>query len=576
MARKALIEPTDTADDANAQTAGQPGMQALQRGLRLLNLIALSDGPMRFTTLLEASGLPKGTLHRILHTLIDERYLVLHERDQTYSLGSKPFQLAHRVWDQFDLRGAAEPELERLADLTGEAVRLGILDGDKVLYIDQRDTPRQVRLSNGVGSRSAIHATALGKAMAAHMPEGERRRLLTGADLESYTDQTIVQAGDLDQQLNIIKARGYAISMGEQHDDVSAVAAAILDHRARPLGAIGIVGPSYRLSAEALHSFGREVIEAARRIAGNIGELAMSIAVNPRPLDLVRGDVRCAIPGEDFLGEGPFWDAREARLHWVDILAPGIVSGDPATGERSFRAMPELIGVAIPKASGGFVCATETGIKTIAPSGEIAVLAEPEADRLGNRFNDGKCDALGRLWVGSLAINTEPGRGRLWRITSEGDATMMEDRIHIANGLGWSPDNRTFYFTDSGPRTIWAYDFDLDSGTIAGKRPLVVFDATEGVPDGMAVDAEGGVWTALWDGWSVRRYLPDGTLDRTISVPVPRPTSCTFGGQDLTTLFVTSARIRLSAKHLDEAPLSGSVFAVETGVAGQPDRVFAG
>ena len=158
----------------------------------------------------------------------------------------------------------------------------------------------------------------------------------------------------------------------------------------------------------------------------------------------------------------------------------------------------------------------------------------------------------------------------------DGTAVLIEDRIHIANGLAWSPDNRTFYFTDSGPRTIWAYDFDLQAGTLSRKRPFVTFDKGEGVPDGMTVDAEGGVWTTLWDGWALRRYLPDGTLDRTISLPVPRPTSCTFGGPDLRTLFVTSARIRLSAKHLAEAPLSGSVFAIDTGMTGQPDRVFAG
>lgn len=571
MPRKTAVTALETAEEPN----GQPGMQALQRGLRILDLVASRDGPIRFTTLLEASNLPKGTLHRILQTLIDERYLVLDERKQTYSLGSKPFQLAHRVWDQFDLRGAAEPELQRLADLTGEAVRLGIIDGDQVLYIDQRDTPRQVRLANGTGARSAIHATALGKAMAAHLPESDRQRILKDVDLESFTDKTIIESGDLDQQLNIVKARGYAISVGEQHDDVSAVAAAVLDHRARPLAAIGIVGPSYRLPTETLHSYGREVIEAARRIAGNIGELAMSIAVNPRPLDIGRDNIDCAIPGEDFLGEGPFWEAGTQRLHWVDILAPAILSGDPVTGERSLRPMPELVGVAIPKASGGFVCATETGIKTISPSGEIAVLAEPEADRPGNRFNDGKCDSKGRLWVGSLAINTEPGRGRLWRVDADGRCALMEEGLHISNGLGWSPDDKTFYFTD-GPTKILAYDFDAEAGTISNRRIFAEFGPGDGVPDGLTVDSEGYVWVAVWDGWAVRRFAPDGRIERTISLPVPRPTSCTFGGPDLDRLFVTSARIRLSAKHLAEAPLSGSVFAFDAGVRGQEDRIFAG
>lgn len=572
-----MLSPNSATSALAAPEVGnsQPGMQALQRGLHILDLVASRDGPVRFTTLLEASNLPKGTLHRILQTLIDERYLVLDERSQSYSLGSKPFQLAHRVWDQFDLRGAAEPELERLAELTGEAVRLSIIDGDKVLCIDQRELPRQVRLSNGTGARSAIHATALGKAMAAHMAEADRRRVLKDVDLVSFTDKTIIEAGDLDQQLNIIKARGYAIAIGEQHDDVSAVAAAILDHRARPLAAIGIVGPSYRLSTETLHSYGREVIEASRRIAGNIGELAMSIAVNPRPLDIGRESVSCAIPGEDFLGEGPIWEAETQRLHWVDILAPAILSGDPETGERSVRPMPELVGVAIPKASGGFVCATESGIKTISSTGEIDILATPEADRPDNRFNDGKCDSRGRLWVGSLAINTAPERGRLWRVDADGSAMLMDEGFQISNGLGWSPDEKTFYFTD-GPRTIWAYDFDIEAGTIANRRKFVEFGPGDGVPDGLTVDSEGYVWVAIWDGWAVRRYAPDGRLDRTISLPVPRPTSCTFGGPDLGRLYVTSARIRLSAKLLAEAPLSGSVFALDAGVTGQKDHFFAG
>lgn len=568
-------QTTSPADEVIELHGGQPGMQALTRGLRILDLIAESATPMRFTTLLEGSGLPKGTLHRILRTLIDERYVQFSERDQSYKLGARPFSLAHRVWDQFDLRGAAEPELIRLSELSGEAVRLGTLDGSKVLYIDQRDTPSQVRLANGVGVRAAVHATALGKAMAAHLSAQERRGLINEPDLIAYTDRTIVQPGDLDQQLNIIKARGYAISLGEQHDDVNAVAAAILDHRARPIGAVGIVGPAYRLPSESLHALGREVIEAARRIAGNVGELAMSIAVNPRPLATVRDDVQVAFPGTDFLAEGPFWQPETEHLHWVDILAPSVISADLKTGERRTRPMPELVGVAIPRRSGGFICATETGLRTLDETGKVTTLAEPEADRPGNRFNDGKCDAHGRLWVGSLAINTEPGKGALWRYDPENGAAKMVDGLHVSNGLGWSPDNRTFYFTDSGPRTIWAFDFDLEQGTLENRRLFVQIEAHEGVPDGLTVDAQGGVWTALWDGWEMRRYLPDGTFDRSITLPVPRPTSCTFGGPQLQTLLVTSARIRLSAQQLTEAPLSGSVFAIETPYSGLRDTPFS-
>jgi sugar lactone lactonase YvrE len=321
---------------------------------------------------------------------------------------------------------------------------------------------------------------------------------------------------------------------------------------------------------------GRDVIEAARRIAGNVGELAMSISVQPKPLGIVRDDVACVIPSEDFLGEGPFWDAEGQKLIWVDILAPGVVTGDPKTGERTLRPMPELVGVAIPKASGGFVCAMESGVKLLSSTGQITPLCEPEADTSGNRLNDGKCDARGRLWVGSLAINAEPGKGRLWRIEADGSAKMMLEGLTISNGMGWSPDERTFYFADSGKRTIWAFDFDLETGDIANRRPFVQLTEGEGSPDGLCVDSDGYLWVAMWDGWAIRRFAPDGTLDKVIDLPVPRPTSCCFGGSDMTTLFITSARIRLSAQQLTEAPLSGCVLAVKTDVRGQDNHTFAG
>lgn len=555
----------------------QPGMQALTRGLHILDLTANAEKPLKYTDLLELSGLPKGTLHRILQTLVDERFMQFDERNLTYRLGSRPFELAHRVWDQFDLRGAAEPELERLRDLTRETVRLGILDNDTVLFIDQREMPQPVRVANGVGSRAAVHAAAIGKAILSHMNLADRQIIISNEKFEMFTDHTIQASGDLNQQLNIIKARGYALSVEELHEGVNAVAAPILDHRAEPLGAIGVVGPAFRLKVEQLHSLGREVMEAARRISGNIGELAMSISVNPRPLGVVRDDVKCVIPGSDFLAEGPHWSANTGKLYWVDILAPAIIEGDPKTGERESFAMPELVGVTVPKKSGGFLAATETGIKAVEAQGTvISTLANPESDKPGNRFNDGKCDPKGRFWAGTLAINTSPSQGALWRYDSDGVVTKMDDGFTVSNGLGWSPEHRLFYFTDSGKRTIYVYDYDLESGDIENRRTFAEVPKENGSPDGLTVDSEGFIWSAHWDGWCVTRYDPGGKVERVINLPIPRPTSCIFGGDDLSTLFVTTARIRLSAQQLKEAPLSGGIFAVDTGVKGLPEFIFAG
>jgi sugar lactone lactonase YvrE len=446
-----------------------------------------------------------------------------------------------------------------------------------VLYIDQREVAQPLRLNNGVGSRVEAHASGLGKAILAHLSLEKRRALLAAAPLERITPNTITDIDELIRQLDLTKARGYAVSVDEQNIGISSVAAPVLNHRAEPIGAIGIIGPSFRLPVERLHALGRDVIEAARRTSGNIGEVAMTLGIQPRPLGPDRADVRCVIPASTFLGEGPHWSPRDERLYFVDILAPAVLTGDPATGTYVATPVPELIGFVVPRERGGFVAGMHGELRGLElPGGATTVLARPEADHPGNRFNDGKCDRRGRLWAGTLAIDTTPGQGRLWRLDGEGRLTEMDRGFHVANGLGWSPDDKTFYFTDTAKHTIYAYDFDIESGDIANRRVFVRVPDEEGRPDGLTVDTEGFVWSAHWDGWCITRYDPDGKVERVINLPVPRPTSCVFGGPDLTSLYVTSARIRLSAAQLADAPLSGSVFAIDTGIKGLPEAVFAG
>lgn len=560
-----------------ADIQGVPGVQALTRGVQILEHISGEPRGLRFTELLDRTELPKGTLHRLLQALADERLLVFDSRDQVYRLAPRIFQWAHRVWDNFDLRGAAEPELERLRDLTGEAIRLGVLDGSSVLYIDQREVPQPLRLGNGVGGRAAPHASGLGKAILAHLSLEKRRALLADAELKQLTPNTILDVEELERQLDLTKARGYAVSVDEQNAGISSVAAPVLDHRGEPIGAIGVIGPSFRLPVDRLHALGRDVIEAARRTSGNFGEFVMSLAVKPRPLGPERADVRCAIPASAFLGEGPHWSIADNKLYFVDILAPAVYAGDTVKGTYKTLSVRELIGFVIPRQRGGFVAGMRGDIRSLDLStGETVVLARPESDQPGNRFNDGKCDRKGRLWAGTLAIDASADKGRLWRIDGDGCVQEMERGVHVSNGLGWSPDDKTFYFTDTARQTIYAYDFDLESGAIVNRRPFIIVPESEGKPDGLTVDAEGFVWCAHWDGWCVTRYDPAGKVERVINLPVPRPTSCVFGGADMQTLFVTSARIRLSAAQLADSPLSGSVFAVDTGIKGLPDPTFAG
>ncbi|MGV3651174.1 MAG: SMP-30/gluconolactonase/LRE family protein [Devosia sp.] len=572
-------EADDVVPIFGADAGAVPGTQALRKGIALLELIASS--PMRFGELSTRTGLPKGTLHRILATLLETGLLRFDKTTQTYRLGVRLFEMAHHVWDEFDLRGAAEPELDRLSELTGESVRLAILDRGQALYIDERASVRTIRLGSGVGGRTAPYASGVGKAMIAHMAPAERAEFVSGLAFERFTPETITDRDEFVRELDLIKGRGYAVSVEEHTPGVSSVAAAILDHRARAIGAIGIVVPSYRVSVDDLHALGREVIEASRRISGNAGEVAMSLQVQKKPLGEDHPGVRTAVVSSGFLGEGPWWSAQRNRLYWVDILAPAILHADLGKGGMAgvptSVPMPELIAAIVPRRRGGFVATTQHGIKAVdLEKGTMTPIADPEASRPGNRFNDARCDRLGRLWAGTLAIDTTPGEGSLYRLDADRRIHRMDQGFHVSNGLDFSPDDKRLYFTDTGKRRIYVYDFDLESGAIENRRVFHELPEGVGTPNGLTVDAEGFVWSAQWDGWCVTRYDPDGQVERVINLPVPRPTSCVFGGPDLRTLYVTSGRIRLSAQQLREAPLSGSVFAIDAGVGGQADTPYAG
>lgn len=571
MARR---RPLEDEEEATAV----PGTQALTRGIALLGLVGDAPAPMRFVEIADRAGLARPTAHRILAALVEARLLRHDPLTQTYALGARFLELAHRVWDGFDLRATAAPELETLTRLAGETARLAVLDADSVLYVDQRDAKQEaVRLVNRVGARALPHASASGKAMLAQLPAAERRALLERlTPFGAPGPNGITDMAALERDLALCAVRGYALSLQEATAGVNAVAAAVLDRRARPLGAVSIVGPAFRMDEARLHALGREVMEAARRISGNAAQSAMTLTVAPRP-DTVSPGVRVAVQAEALLGEGPMWSARDRRLLWVDILAPAVHVSDPESGEDRVIQVQELVAAVTPRASGGFVATARSGLRVLNEAGLGAVLAAPIAEGAPLRLNDGACDRRGRFWVGSLALDSTPDAGALHRIDADGTARVMQSGLHVANGIGFSPDDRTMYLTDSARRRIDAFDFELETGRIASRRPFVQFAEGEGVPDGLTVDAEGGVWVALWDGWRVQRHEPGGAVSHRIHLPVPRPTSCAFGGPGLATLFITSARVRLSAVELAEAPLSGSVFAVDVpGAHGLPHAEFAG
>jgi L-arabinonolactonase len=276
----------------------------------------------------------------------------------------------------------------------------------------------------------------------------------------------------------------------------------------------------------------------------------------------------------DLLGEGPVWCPIEQALYWVDIPGAAVRRWRASDEKVTSWAMPESVG-SLALCNGGILVALRGTISVFNPAtGAFTAVGKPRDDGADMRFNDGKCDRQGRFWVGSMPDGVRAPRGRLYRHDPNGTTAVL-DGISIPNSLCWSPDGRTMYFADSIERTIWAFPYDPATGAIGERRVFVQTDASE-VPDGGTVDAEGYVWSARFGGSRIVRHAPDGRVDRVLDLPASQITSCAFGGRDLGTLFITTARHRLNDEQRRAEPLAGALLAVEPGVRGLPEPRYAG
>lgn len=276
------------------------------------------------------------------------------------------------------------------------------------------------------------------------------------------------------------------------------------------------------------------------------------------------------------LGEGAWWDGERGRLLFVDIKQGRQYSWSEADGPRREREFDGQVGFAIPRRDGGLVAGVDRRLELIEPDGTRRTLATVEEDRPGNRFNDAKCDPAGRLWAGTMSLEREPGAAALYRLEPGGRPEPAVADLTISNGLGWSPDARTMYLIDSTTQAIDAFDFDLAAGTLGRRRRFAEVDPEDGLPDGLAVDATGGVWVALFGGGEVRRFDPRGSLDRRVTLPTSNCTCPGFGGGGLRDLFVTTARHRLDPERLAAQPLAGAVLRTRSLVPGLPLTPFGG
>lgn len=285
--------------------------------------------------------------------------------------------------------------------------------------------------------------------------------------------------------------------------------------------------------------------------------------------------VEVVVPGGARLGEGPVWDAERGLLAWVDIPARLVHLTDP--GSRTTRSIevPLDVGAVALRTSGGFVAALQDGFWVIDDGPPRRIAEVPGTLEAGIRFNDGACDADGRFWAGTMAYDQRTGAASLYRLDVDGSVHRMLDGLTIGNGLAWDASGRVMYYIDTPTHRIDAFVFDPDSGSLSDRRTVVRIPAGSGAPDGMTIDAEGGLWVALWGGAAVHRYV-DGNLDRVVDLPVTQPTSATFGGAGLDELFITSASVGLSPEQRRDQPLAGAVLRVRPGVRGVPASPYAG
>lgn len=286
-------------------------------------------------------------------------------------------------------------------------------------------------------------------------------------------------------------------------------------------------------------------------------------------------EARCVWPAQAALGEGPIWIPEEQALYWLDIMAPAIYRYVPETGDRRSWTTQGSIGCIAPREGGGFVAGMGDGIWFLdLEPGKSESIARPEQDRSGNRMNDGKCDAAGRFWVGSMHLAEREPRGALYRLDPDLSAHRLDDGYVITNGPAFSPDGRTLYHTDTLERTIYAFDLAAD-GSLSQRRPFVQIPKDQGYPDGMTVDSEGGLWVAHFGGARVTRFMADGRPERVVELPASNVTSCAFGGPDLDVLYVTTATKGIDPEFLQTQPLAGGLFELSVGVQGLPVVRFA-
>ena len=278
------------------------------------------------------------------------------------------------------------------------------------------------------------------------------------------------------------------------------------------------------------------------------------------------------------VGEGPIWDFENNILYWVDIISKELHFHDPATGSHEVRTLEAMPGTVVCRQSGGLLLALDSGFAFYDIQTEaVTPVADPESDIPANRFNEGKCDPAGRLWAGTMRMSEDKPTGSMYRLDADLSVHKMFDNITISNGICWSSDLKTMYYIDTPTMKIEAFDYDNATGAIENRRVCCHVSEEESWPDGMAIDVEGKLWVGHFFGKHVRRWDPDtGKCIDKIELPCSNVTACAFGGENLDTMYITTATADIPEEERAQQPLAGGLFVADPGVRGERSPKFAG
>lgn len=538
--KKTAIEPPAAVwtDPATAAAAAGEGTAALDKAIDVLMAVVDAEDGLGQAALSERLALPRTTVYRLLATLVARGLLRRDPSRKVYTLGARCFDMGRKARATPDLVAAAAIELRALRDLTGETTYLAALDGQEVVSLERYDGAHGQRSAAALGQRKPLHCTSQGKAILGALPAEARDALVRELRLEALTPRTLTDRRRLQAELRITAARGWAMDDEEIVLGVRCVGAPVVDAEGRVHGAISVAGPAWRITRQRAELLGPEVAEAARRIGGQMRQAATS-AADPA---ITAVDAPWA-----FWGACPRLHAGGA-LYWADRLAPALrVLGVDGRERVLLEAEAPVTGLAF--LGDDLVLTHEAGATRVTPDGRHAPLTAWPAGVLQALCNGPD----GRLWA---ALPTPQGGSRIGEIAPGGAFRGAWQVDEPVQALAWSADGQQLHLAAPASGSLLVV---RTQGTAV--RRLATLPPGAGRISGLALDDQGGTWTALAEGWSVVRVASDGQLDRVVGLPVPCPTDLAFDAAGRR-LWVTTARQTVPLDALEKAPWSGRLLSV--------------